>query len=69
MFSLPLSLSPLRSSTTVNVIIKCRLSLNPLMPELNPSAQSRLPTFLMGILIFKRLTARHVFLSLSALKG
>jgi hypothetical protein len=32
-------------------------ALNPLTPELNPSAQSFLPRFLLGILIFKRLIA------------
>jgi hypothetical protein len=30
---------------------------NPLTPELNPSAQRCLPRFLLGILIFKGLTA------------
>jgi hypothetical protein len=33
--------------------------LNPLTPKLNPSAQRCLPRFLLGILIFKGLTARR----------
>jgi hypothetical protein len=32
-------------------------SVKPLTPELNPSAQHCLPSFLLGILIFKGLTA------------
>jgi hypothetical protein len=36
---------------------------NPLTPELNPSAQRCLPRFLLGILIVKRLTARHLYKS------
>jgi hypothetical protein len=36
--------------------------INPLTPELNPSAQSGLLRFfLMGILIFKRFTARRLY--------
>jgi hypothetical protein len=34
-----------------------------LTPELNPSAQRRLPRFFTGILIFKRLTARRLYKS------
>jgi hypothetical protein len=37
--------------------------LNPLAPELNPSAQRCLPRFLLGILIFKGLTAGHLYKS------
>jgi hypothetical protein len=37
--------------------------INPLTPELNPSAQRCLPKFLLGILIFKGLTARHLYKS------
>jgi hypothetical protein len=37
--------------------------LNPLTPELNPSAQRCLPRFLLGILIFKGLTARRLYKS------
>jgi hypothetical protein len=36
---------------------------NTLAPELNPSAQRCLPRFLLGILIFKGLTARHIYKS------
>jgi hypothetical protein len=36
---------------------------NHLMPELNPSAQRSLPRLLLGILIFKELTARHLYKS------
>jgi hypothetical protein len=36
---------------------------NLLPPELNPSAQSCLPRFLLGILIFKWLTARRLYKS------
>jgi ABC-type microcin C transport system permease subunit YejB len=36
---------------------------NSLMPELNTSAQRCLPRFLMGILIFKVLTARRFYKS------
>jgi hypothetical protein len=36
---------------------------NPLTLELNPSAQSCLPKFLLGILIFKGLTARRLYKS------
>jgi hypothetical protein len=39
------------------------MTLNPLTPELNPSAQRYLPRFFTGILIFKRLTARHLYTS------
>jgi hypothetical protein len=39
-----------------------------LTPKLNPSAQHCLPRFLMGILIFERLTARHLYKSLD-IKG
>jgi hypothetical protein len=35
-------------------------SFKPLTPELNPYAQSCLPGFLLGILIFKWLTARRL---------
>jgi hypothetical protein len=38
-------------------------SINPLTPELNPSAQRCLPSFLLGILIFKGLTARRLYKS------
>jgi hypothetical protein len=41
----------------------CVASLNPLTPELNPSAQRFLPRFLLGILIFKGLTARRLYKS------
>jgi hypothetical protein len=34
--------------------------INPLTPELNPSAQRCLPRYLLGTLIFKGLTARHL---------
>jgi hypothetical protein len=37
------------------------LDVNPLTPELNPSAQHRLPRFFTGILIFKGLTARRLY--------
>jgi hypothetical protein len=37
--------------------------INPLTPELNPSAQRSLPIFLQGILIFKGLTARRLYKS------
>jgi hypothetical protein len=37
--------------------------LNPLTPELNPSAQRCPPRFLLGILIFKGLTARRLYKS------
>jgi hypothetical protein len=37
--------------------------LNPLKPELNPSAKRCLPRFLLGILIFKGLTARCLYKS------
>jgi hypothetical protein len=37
--------------------------INPLTPELNPSAQRCLPRFLLGILIFKGLTARRLYKS------
>jgi hypothetical protein len=37
--------------------------INPLNPELNPSAQRCLPTFLLGILIFKGLIARRLYKS------
>jgi hypothetical protein len=36
---------------------------NPLTLELNPSAQSCLPKFLLGILIFKGLNARRLYKS------
>jgi hypothetical protein len=39
--------------------------INPLTPELNPSAQRCLPRFLLGILIFKGLTARRLCKSFS----
>jgi hypothetical protein len=39
------------------------IAINPLTPELNPSAQRCLPRFLLGILIFKGLTARHLYKS------
>jgi hypothetical protein len=38
-------------------------SINPLTPELNPSAQRCLPRFLLGILNIKGLTARRVYKS------
>jgi hypothetical protein len=37
--------------------------INPLVPELNPSAQRCLPRFLLGILIFKGFTARRLYKS------
>jgi hypothetical protein len=37
-----------------------RIRVNLLTTELNPSAQRCLPRFLLGILIFKGLTARHL---------
>jgi hypothetical protein len=37
--------------------------INPFTPELNPSAQRCLPRFLLGILIFKWLTARLLYKS------
>jgi hypothetical protein len=37
--------------------------INPLTPELNPSTQRSLPTFLLGIIIFKGLTARRLYKS------
>jgi hypothetical protein len=37
--------------------------INPLTPELNPSAQHCLTRFLMGILIFKGLIARRLYKS------
>jgi hypothetical protein len=37
--------------------------INPLTPELNPSAQSCLPRFLSGVLIFKVFTARRFYKS------
>jgi hypothetical protein len=40
------------------------LCINPLTPELNPSAQRYLPKFLLGILIFKGLTERRIYKSL-----
>jgi hypothetical protein len=42
-------------------------TINPLKPELNPSAQRCLPTFLLGILILNG-SLRDVFISRSALK-
>jgi hypothetical protein len=42
--------------------------INPLKPELNPSAQRCLPRFLLGILIFKGLTARRLY-KLFGVKG
>jgi hypothetical protein len=36
---------------------------DPLTPELNPSAQRCLPSFLLGILMFKGLTARRLYKS------
>jgi hypothetical protein len=38
-------------------------NINPLAPELNPSAQRCLPRFFTGILIFKGLTARRLYKS------
>jgi hypothetical protein len=38
-------------------------SINPLTPELNPSAQRCLPRFFTGILIFKGLIARRFYKS------
>jgi hypothetical protein len=38
--------------------------LNPLTPELNPSANAACRDFLVGILIFKGLTARRLYKSL-----
>jgi hypothetical protein len=37
--------------------------INPLTPELNLSGQRCLPDFLLGILIFKELTARRLYKS------
>jgi hypothetical protein len=34
---------------------------NPSMPDFNPSAQSFLPRFLLGILIFKGFIARRLY--------
>jgi hypothetical protein len=47
------------------------LFFNPLTPELKPSAQRCLPSFLLGILIFKGLTARRLYKSfgVKGLKG
>jgi hypothetical protein len=39
------------------------LKINPLTPELNPSAQRCLPRLFIGILIFKGLTARRLYKS------
>jgi hypothetical protein len=39
------------------------MQINPLTPELNPSAQRRLTRFLLGILIFKGLTAQCIYKS------
>jgi hypothetical protein len=39
------------------------LKINPLTPELNPSAQRCLPIFLLWILIVKELTARRLYKS------
>jgi hypothetical protein len=44
--------------------VDCEVFLNPLTPELNSSEQRWLPIFLLGILIFKRLTARRLYKSL-----
>jgi hypothetical protein len=41
--------------------------INPLTPELNPSAQSCLSSFLLGILIFKFLTAQLLYKSFVSL--
>jgi hypothetical protein len=43
----------------------CHVIINPLMPELNPSAKSCLPRFFNGDLIFKGLTARRLYKSFS----
>jgi hypothetical protein len=40
------------------------MNINPLTPELNPSAQRWLPDFLLKILIFKGLTAQRLYKSL-----
>jgi hypothetical protein len=37
------------------------VTVNPLIPELNPSAQGKLPRFFTGILIFKGLIARRLY--------
>jgi hypothetical protein len=37
--------------------------INPLTPELNPSAQRCLPRYFTGVLIFKGLTARRLYKS------
>jgi hypothetical protein len=42
---------------------KGHLPINPLTPELNPSAQICLPRFLLGILIVKGSTARRIYKS------
>jgi hypothetical protein len=44
-------------------LLRHQLSVNPLRPGLNPSAQRRLPRFFIGILIFKGLTARLLYKS------
>jgi hypothetical protein len=43
--------------TTIAV---ARVTIKPLKPELNPSAQCCLPRILLGILIFKELNARRL---------
>jgi hypothetical protein len=47
----------LNSAPSGRILVK----FNPSTPELNPSAQRYLPRFLLGILIFKGLTARRVY--------
>jgi hypothetical protein len=43
--------------------VRSFFTVNPLTPELNPSAQSCLPRFFTGIVIFEGLTARRLFKS------
>jgi hypothetical protein len=57
---------PLQLLNMSKQILSC--SIDPLTPELNPSAQCRLPRFFTGILIFKGLAARCLFKSFS-IKG
>jgi hypothetical protein len=56
-FRLSLEIRLIKSDLLLQFII------NPLTPELNPIVQRCLPRFLLGILIFKRLTARRLYKS------
>jgi hypothetical protein len=40
-----------------------KTNINPLTPKLNPSVQRCLPTYLLGMLMFKGLNARRVYKS------